>query len=173
MCDVLSGLAQRAKQTLQQSAAAVVAGHLLGHLLGHLPWCLGHPPPFLAICNPPPNIPRHRRFSFRAASSLFRGSAASTLPHWKSNPVGRVIRLAQRGAPVLWSDTMSTGTVKWFNSQKGRGFIQPNDGSKDVFVHISAVERAGIGNLNEGQKLSYDVQRGQQGKLSAENLKTA
>jgi CspA family cold shock protein len=66
---------------------------------------------------------------------------------------------------------MSTGTVKWFNAQKGYGFIQPDDGSKDVFVHISAVERSGIGNLNEGQKLSFDVQRGQQGKLSAENLK--
>jgi CspA family cold shock protein len=66
---------------------------------------------------------------------------------------------------------MSTGTVKWFNSQKGYGFIQPDDGSKDVFVHISAVERSGIGNLNEGQKLSYDVQKGQQGKFSAENLK--
>ncbi len=67
---------------------------------------------------------------------------------------------------------MSEGTVKWFNSQKGYGFIQPNDGSKDVFVHISAVERAGLGNLNEGQKVSFDVERGQQGKLSATNLKT-
>ena len=66
---------------------------------------------------------------------------------------------------------MSTGTVKWFNAKKGYGFIQPDDGSKDVFVHISAVERSGIGNLNEGQKLSFDVQKGQQGKFSAENLK--
>jgi cold shock protein len=66
---------------------------------------------------------------------------------------------------------MSTGTVKWFNAQKGYGFIQPDDGSKDVFVHISAVERSGIDNLSEGQKLSFEVQRGQQGKLSAENLK--
>ena len=68
---------------------------------------------------------------------------------------------------------MSTGTVKWFNSQKGYGFIQPEDGSKDVFVHISAVERSGIGNLNEGQKVSYEVLRDQKGKLSAENLKSA
>ena len=68
---------------------------------------------------------------------------------------------------------MSTGTVKWFNAQKGYGFIQPADGSKDVFVHISAVERAGLGNLNEGQKLSYDIQRGQQGKMSADNLQKA
>jgi CspA family cold shock protein len=67
---------------------------------------------------------------------------------------------------------MSTGTVKWFNAKKGYGFIQPDDGSKDVFVHISAVERAGIGNLNEGQKISYEVQKGQQGKLSAENLQS-
>jgi cold shock protein len=68
---------------------------------------------------------------------------------------------------------MATGTVKWFNSTKGYGFIQPDDGSKDVFVHISAVERSGIGNLTEGQKVSYDVQRGQQGKLAAENLRSA
>lgn len=68
---------------------------------------------------------------------------------------------------------MSTGTVKWFNAQKGYGFIQPDDGSKDVFVHISAVEKAGIGNLQEGQKLSYDVEPGRQGKTSAENLRSA
>ena len=71
------------------------------------------------------------------------------------------------------SDAMSTGTVKWYNAQKGYGFIQPDDGSKDVFVHVSAVERAGMGSLNEGQKVSYEVQRGQQGKSSAENLKAA
>jgi CspA family cold shock protein len=64
---------------------------------------------------------------------------------------------------------MATGTVKFFNSQKGFGFIQPEDGSKDVFVHISAVERAGMSNLNEGQKLSYDVVS-ERGKLAAANL---
>jgi CspA family cold shock protein len=68
---------------------------------------------------------------------------------------------------------MATGTVKWFNTQKGFGFIQPDDGTKDVFVHISAVERAGMGRLNEGQKVKYEVQRGQQGKMSAENLQAA
>jgi CspA family cold shock protein len=68
---------------------------------------------------------------------------------------------------------MAAGTVKWFNAQKGYGFIQPDDGSKDVFVHITAVERAGLGSLHEGQKLSFDVERGQQGKSSAVNLKTA
>ncbi len=66
---------------------------------------------------------------------------------------------------------MATGTVKWFNPNKGYGFIQPDDGGADVFVHISAVERAGMGGLNEGQKVSFEVQRGQQGKMSAENLK--
>ena len=66
---------------------------------------------------------------------------------------------------------MSSGTVKWFNSIKGYGFIQPDDGSKDVFVHISAVEQSGIGTLQEGQKLSFDLERGQQGKTSAVNLK--
>ena len=68
---------------------------------------------------------------------------------------------------------MSTGTVKWFNSSKGFGFIEPQDGSKDVFVHISAVERAGMNSLNEGQKISYDLLSGQNGKSSAENLKSA
>ena len=66
---------------------------------------------------------------------------------------------------------MSEGTVKWFNSQKGYGCIQPSDGSKDVFVHITAVERAGLSGLNEGQKVSFDLERGRQGKLSATNLK--
>jgi CspA family cold shock protein len=68
---------------------------------------------------------------------------------------------------------MSIGTVKWFNGQKGYGFIQPEDGSKDVFVHVSAVERSGMGGLNEGQKVSFDVERGQQGRMSAVNLKAA
>ena len=66
---------------------------------------------------------------------------------------------------------MTTGTVKWFNAQKGYGFIQPDDGSKDVFVHISAVEQAGLGNLREGQKLSFELERGQQGKTSAVALR--
>ena len=66
---------------------------------------------------------------------------------------------------------MSTGTVKWFNAQKGFGFIQPSDGSQDVFVHISAVERAGLSSLNEGQKLSYELKTDKvRGKVSAENL---
>ncbi len=68
---------------------------------------------------------------------------------------------------------MSTGSVKWFNPQKGFGFIQPSDGSKDVFVHISAVERAGLSTLNEGQQVSYELEQGKQGKVSAVNLKAA
>jgi CspA family cold shock protein len=68
---------------------------------------------------------------------------------------------------------MFTGTVKWFNATKGFGFIQPTDGSKDVFVHVSAVERSSLGRLNEGDKISYDLERGQQGKISAVNLQAA
>ena len=68
---------------------------------------------------------------------------------------------------------MAIGTVKWFNTQKGYGFIQPEDGSKDVFVHISAVERSGLGRLVEGQRVSYQLERGQQGKTSAVDLKSA
>jgi len=69
---------------------------------------------------------------------------------------------------------MNTGTVKWFNGQKGFGFIQPENGDKDVFVHISAVERAGLSTLNEGQKVSFDIVADRRtGKSSAENLRTA
>ena len=66
---------------------------------------------------------------------------------------------------------MSTGTVKWFNAIKGFGFIQPSEGGSDVFVHISAVEKAGLGTLNEGQRVSFEAVRGQKGKIAAENLK--
>lgn len=65
---------------------------------------------------------------------------------------------------------MPQGTVKWFNPAKGYGFIEPNDGSKDAFVHISAVERAGLATLNDGQKVEYELVEGQNGKSSAENL---
>ncbi len=65
---------------------------------------------------------------------------------------------------------MTTGTVKFFDVTRGFGFIEPEDGSKDAFVHISAVERAGLSSLNEGQKVSYELQPGQNGKSSAENL---
>ncbi len=66
---------------------------------------------------------------------------------------------------------MTIGTVKFFNTARGYGFIAPENGSKDAFVHISALERAGISSLSEGQKVEYELQEGQQGKSSAENLK--
>jgi CspA family cold shock protein len=71
---------------------------------------------------------------------------------------------------LLEEIAMTTGTVKWFNPAKGFGFIAPEDGSSDAFVHISAVERAGLSTLNEGQKVSYELQQGQNGKSSAEDL---
>jgi CspA family cold shock protein len=94
-----------------------------------------------------------------------------------ASPPREVIRPAlSRAAGKRESSHMSqqhseiSGTVKWFNGQKGYGFIQPDDGSKDVFVHISAVERAGLRTLNEGQKVVFAIERGQQGKLSAVDL---
>jgi CspA family cold shock protein len=86
---------------------------------------------------------------------------------------------ARRGAgarPTFESrdKSMATGTVKWFNATKGFGFIQPDDGGKDVFVHISAVERAGLRELNEGQKLAYEIVADKRtGRSSAGNLKVA
>ena len=66
-----------------------------------------------------------------------------------------------------------TGTVKWFNATKGYGFIAPEDGSKDAFVHVSAVERAGLGTLRDGQRLRYELRPGRNGKFSAEDLSAA
>ena len=87
-------------------------------------------------------------------------------PVLKFRPALRVAR-----AVILFGEVlMATGTVKWFNATKGFGFIQPEDGSKDVFVHISALERAGIARLNEGQRVSYDVVT-ERGKSAAGNLK--
>jgi cold shock protein len=71
---------------------------------------------------------------------------------------------------LLEENVMATGTVKWFNPTKGFGFIEPEDGGNDAFVHISAVERAGLSTLREGQKVSYELQPGKNGKSSAENL---
>jgi CspA family cold shock protein len=68
---------------------------------------------------------------------------------------------------------LNTGTVKWFNAAKGYGFLQPEGSGADVFVHISAVERAGLDTLNEGDRVQYELVRGQNGKSSAENLKLA
>lgn len=68
---------------------------------------------------------------------------------------------------------MSIGTVKWFNATKGYGFIAPDNGAKDVFVHISAVTRSGIGSLHEGQRVSFELERGEQGRVAAVNIKQA
>ncbi|WP_395813882.1 cold-shock protein [Devosia sp.] len=68
---------------------------------------------------------------------------------------------------------MTEGTVKFYNSTKGFGFISPNDGGKDAFVHVSALERAGISGLAEGQKVSYDLETGRDGRMSAINIQTA
>jgi CspA family cold shock protein len=81
--------------------------------------------------------------------------------------------VARRPLFCKWNTAMSIGTVKWFNATKGFGFIQPEDGSSDVFLHISDVQRAGLQEPREGDKLEYDLQRGQQGKTSAGNLKLA
>jgi len=89
----------------------------------------------------------------------------------RSHPVLKLGPPRVRAAAGIFGDTtMAVGTVKWFNAQKGYGFIQPEDGSKDVFVHISAVERAGIARLNDGQRVSYDLQQ-ERGKTSAGNLR--
>ncbi len=84
------------------------------------------------------------------------------------------VRLRERRAFALWRNIMATGTVKWFNGQKGFGFIQPNDGGNDVFVHISAVERAGLTGLAEGQRVNFEIRTDpKRGKSSAENLSLA
>jgi len=92
---------------------------------------------------------------------------------WQQSTPGEV-RSAGRSRSVGFmfiGASMAVGTVKWFNAQKGYGFIQPEAGGNDVFVHISAVERSGLGSLNEGQKVKYDVERDQRsGKMSATNL---
>jgi CspA family cold shock protein len=119
-------------------------------------------------------MPRDRIKRSNRASAERRGLGAlprqtdDLLPN--SNLAGRDMRL-QFGS-VKKDNHMAQGTVKWFNGQKGYGFIQPDDGSKDVFVHISAVQRAGLVDLNEGQKVAYEVVADRRtGKSSADNLK--
>ncbi|GMW07728.1 MAG: hypothetical protein AMXMBFR8_25240 [Nevskiales bacterium] len=97
------------------------------------------------------------------ARKAYRGAtfAGAAWPQWQTE------------LSIYWSAFyVTTGTVKWFNAQKGYGFIQPSDGSKDVFVHISAVQAAGLPTLNEGQKVSFEVVN-ERGKPAASNLKAA
>jgi CspA family cold shock protein len=101
------------------------------------------------------------------------------LVEWSERPFSKEHRQVECDAQLCATDAhtrtleknMPTGTVKWFNGQKGFGFIQPSDGSKDVFVHISAVERAGLSGLAEGQKVNFELKTDKmRGKTSAENL---
>jgi CspA family cold shock protein len=105
----------------------------------------------IGLCWLPDSL--HRRIQICSAAAFVAWRAASLKTHLKEN-------------------YMTQGTVKWFNGQKGFGFIQPDDGGKDVFVHISAVERAGLQSLNEGQKIAFDVVSDRRtGKSSADNLR--
>src|SRR5919201_1273570 len=91
-----------------------------------------------------------------------------------SSPARAIACLSRRGVSRPGEQGMAVGTVKWFNPQKGYGFIEPESGGKDVFVHISAVERAGLATLNEGQKVSYEIVADRRtGKSAAENLRAA
>jgi CspA family cold shock protein len=125
----------------------LAAGPIEHHLMETASFCFG----ILPIG------PREGRFSRVSMKPLIAG-------------VARRHRVA-RSTYVLEA-IMAIGTVKWFNAQKGFGFIQPDDGSPDVFVHISAVERAGMSNLAEGQKLSFEVVS-ERGKSAASNLQAA
>src|SRR5882762_2982738 len=90
---------------------------------------------------------------------------------WSGTSCGPpLVALGLIAAQLTESENVATGTVKWFNATKGFGFIQPDSGGKDVFVHISAVERAGLNTLNEGAKVSYE-EKENRGKTSAENLR--
>jgi cold shock protein len=117
------------------------------------------------------------RFMRRIRRTIWSGRAEEGIPtiSFARKVAAHVARrMPALGAHALLAcegdRVMATGTVKWFNAQKGFGFIQPSDGSKDVFVHISAVERAGLGRLDEGQKVSYDILT-ERGKQAAGNLK--
>jgi cold shock protein len=113
------------------------------------------------------NIPRASIFGL-TTWTCFGNEAADDLFQTSIDPAPRMRAFLNHA----WRNDMATGTVKWFNGQKGFGFIQPDDGGADVFVHISAVERAGLRDLREGQKVSYEmVQDRRTGKSSADQLK--
>jgi CspA family cold shock protein len=107
-----------------------------------------------------------------ALAAIDRLALAGKPPIFLRRIAHDTMQFRQRGLTALFGEpAMATGTVKWFNSTKGFGFIQPDDGSPDVFVHVSAVERAGIRGLNDGQKISYELVKDRKsGKMSADNL---
>ena len=117
---------------------------------------------------------------YRAPSNIDLARSLSTLVLWIERPessknLSDNLMAHPAGAARsfdLKATIMATGTVKWFNPTKGFGFIQNDDGGSDVFVHVSAVERSGLGSINEGQKLSFELERDQRsGKMSAGQLK--
>jgi CspA family cold shock protein len=116
------------------------------------------------------NAPRYRSFSAETAIAFELSSAphSAYLPFFE--PAGWRGLAARFYFCSRGDDVMAKGTVKWFNATKGYGFIQPSSGGKDVFVHISAVEKAGLSSLNEGQSVEYE-EVANRGKTSAENLK--
>jgi cold shock protein len=104
------------------------------------------------------------------ASSYLPKSPCASFPE-RVRPCIALFRRTRISSPFIFRErSVAVGTVKWFNPTKGYGFIQPDDGGKDVFVHISAVEKAGLSTLNEGAKVSYE-ERDNRGKSSAENLR--
>src|SRR4051812_48353803 len=114
------------------------------------------------------NNPIYKAFDiFLSLLFALRGSSQDDVRFGRK--VARCRAAHRRRSAFSMEASMAQGTVKFFNAQKGFGFIQPTNGGQDVFVHISAVERAGMSNLNEGQKLSYDVVS-ERGKLAASNL---
>jgi CspA family cold shock protein len=118
----------------------------------------------------PPNLPKSVTW-FRVQNPRTEKTSAPIMP---SANIALLALSARVHKAIVqrqhWGSTMARGTVKWFNSEKGYGFIQPQAGGKDVFVHISAVEKAGLSSLNEGQVLEYE-EVPNKGKTSAENLK--
>jgi CspA family cold shock protein len=115
---------------------------------------------------------RNRILAASVRHAFFRGRTRGIPPKprlWRGVHQARGVDMQRR---LTWRQTMQKGTVKWFNPTKGYGFIQPSGGDKDVFVHISAVERAGLSTLNEGQTLEFELVTNR-GRTSAENLRVS
>jgi cold shock protein len=115
-----------------------------------------------------PRLPILRSVNFRSGKDARSAAAKASVRHL---PKSKLIRPAIRQAVRSGEQVMPSGTVKWFNPSRGFGFIQPDDGSRDVFVHVLALERSGLEQLIEGQKVEFDLEQGQNGKLAAAHLK--